>query len=225
MSEEILRLENICKSFKSGDGELEILKDINLTVKKGERVAITGKSGSGKSTLLSLAALIDKPTSGRVFYYGKSDFSEDEKASLRSHSIGFIFQNSLLLNDFSALENVAFPLLVRGVKAKEAYKMAEELLEHVGLKGRMNHRPDKLSGGEKQRVAIARAVIGGVDIVFADEPTGALDEESGKSAENLLLTAVGELGPALVLVTHNNQLAFRCERVYSLSHKELIREK
>ena len=223
MNDEIFRLENVGKSFQMAAEKLEILKDINLSVKKGESVSIVGKSGSGKSTLLSVAALIDRPTCGSVIYSGRdcSCLKDSELSHLRASVMGFVFQNSLLLEDFSALENVMFPLLNLKKSRKMAKETAEVMLESLGLGERMNHRPSQMSGGERQRTAIARALVTSPDVIFADEPTGALDEDSAAFIENLLLSAARERGAALVLVTHNPSFASRCTTSYTLSHKGL----
>ena len=224
MSEYIFKLENISKNFVSGNGTLAILSGINLTLKKGESLSIRGKSGCGKSTLLSIAALIDKPTDGIVYYQGRdvSTLKESDITLLRRDVMGFVFQNSLLLDDFSALENVALPLMNAGIQKKEAYKRSTEILSSVGMGERLNHRPAELSGGERQRVAIARALANKPEVIFADEPTGSLDEESAQLVENLLINEVEERGLALVLVTHNPQFANRCKKRVILSHKELV---
>ena len=224
MNDEIFRLENISKSFSMASESLEILKDINLSVRKGESVSIVGKSGSGKSTLLSIAALIDRPTEGRVIYSGRdcSHLKDSELSQLRASVMGFVFQNSLLLEDFSALENVMFPLLNQKKSRKEARSGAEAILESLGLEERMKHRPSQLSGGERQRTAIARALVTSPGVIFADEPTGALDEDSAAFTENLLLSAAAKRGAALVLVTHNPVFAARCTTSYTLTHKGLV---
>lgn len=225
----LLRLENISKSFPSlsGGSDLLILDNLNLEINRGETISITGKSGSGKSTLLSIAALLENPTSGSIFYKEKlvSTLNNKDKVDLRRNAMAFIFQNSLLLEDFSALENVSFPLLVKGVSKKEAFREAENYLEKVGLLARLNHRPKELSGGEKQRVAIARALISKPEIIFADEPTGSLDEESSAIVENLLLEVAKESTHSLLLVTHNNAFASLTQRQYTLTHKGLVCEK
>lgn len=225
MNDVILSLESVSKSFDmpSGGGKLEILRSIDLTVRRGEGLSIVGKSGSGKSTLLYIAALIEKPSSGRVLYSGldATDMSDAQLATLRRERMGFVFQNSLLLEDFSALENVAMPLLNKGLRPKEAFARAQELLEAFSLGQRSGHRPFELSGGERQRVAIARALSTGPEIIFADEPTGALDEESQSIVEDMLLEQVRERGVALMLVTHNLAFASRLERSLTLCGKEL----
>lgn len=219
----ILRLDGISKSFDSpsGGGSLEILRDIDLEIREGESLSITGRSGSGKSTLLYIASLIEKPTQGRVFYDGQDATAWDDRrlAALRRERMGFVFQNSLLLEDFSALENVMLVLLNRGFAKDDARRKAVDMLTSMGLGDRLDHRPMMLSGGERQRVAIARAVCPGPAILFADEPTGSLDEESQSMVEDLLFSLVGERGIALMLVTHDSAFAGRCSRVLTLSHK------
>ena len=223
MMKEVLKLENITKNFDTADGQLELLKDINLSVYSSQSVSIVGRSGSGKSTLLSIAALIDKPSSGSVYYKSRDCVSlkDSELSKLRASSMGFVFQNSLLLEDFSALENVMFPLLNIKTNKKEAEERAKDILSSLGLEKRFNHRPKALSGGEKQRTAIARALVTKPDVIFADEPTGALDEESANMIEELLLKTTVESGTALVLVTHNPEFASHCEAKYVLEHKGL----
>lgn len=227
MSGAALRLEGVTKSFPSpsGGGELEILGGVDFTLEKGESASIVGKSGSGKSTLLYIAALIESPTKGRVYHdcVDVTDLPDSKVARLRRESMGFIFQNSLLLEDFSALENVAFPLLNKGVAKKEAFARAEETLGRLGLSGRGGHRPFELSGGERQRVAIARAIAPRPALIFADEPTGALDEESAALTEDMLLSLVAEEGLSMVLVTHNTAFASRLASRWELSRKELRR--
>lgn len=216
----ILTLENVAKSFESPSSKerLKILSDINLRVGRGEVVAILGKSGSGKSTLLSISALLLRKDSGKILYEGKDsdEMSQREIERLRSTTIGFVFQSSFLMEDFSALENVMMPLLINRVKKADAKERAYEMLSLVGLEDRALHRPSKLSGGERERVAIARSLSYSPKIVFADEPTGSLDEVSAKQTEDLLLNAVKKNGTSLVLVTHNRDFASRSNRVLTL---------
>ena len=217
---ELLRLENIKKTYPSpGGGRLEILSSVSFSLSAGETAAIIGRSGSGKSTLLSVAALLSKPDEGRILYSGRDALllSEKEKAGLRRERLGFVFQSSLLLSDFSALENTALPLMINGMRKKEAFEKASSYLELVGLSDRKNHRPSELSGGEKQRTAIARALVSDPLVVFADEPTGSLDERSAADAEDILLSAVEKTGSGLLLVTHNPDFASRCDRILTLS--------
>lgn len=223
----ILGLEGVSKSFDGplGHERLEILHDIDLEIGEGESISVTGRSGSGKSTLLYVASLIEKPSAGRVFYDDVDTVDWDDRriAALRRDRMGFVFQNSLLLDDFSALENVMLPLLNKGLPKAEAHRQAACMLIQMGLGDRLDHRPMMLSGGERQRVAIARAVCPRPSILFADEPTGALDEESQSLVEDLLFSLVEEHGIALMLVTHDRTFADRCSRVLTLSHKELSR--
>ncbi len=225
MSNEILRIENLSKSYQGvGDGErISILSSLDLTLMGGETIAITGKSGSGKSTLLSVAALLSPKDGGKIYYDGIDTDSVKEKdlAKLRNEKMGFVFQNSMLLEDFSALENVAMPLLIRGEKKRDAIEKAQEYLILVGMEERMKHRPKHLSGGERQRTALARALSTSPALILADEPTGALDEESAAMIENLLLRKCVDNKSALVLVTHNPDFASHCETRYVLEHKGL----
>ena len=217
---EILRLENIRKSYLSPDGDsLVILSSVNLSLNEGETVSVIGRSGSGKSTLLAVAALLSQPDSGDILYRGESILALDDKrkAEMRQKNLGFIFQSSLLLADFSALENTAMPLMISGMRKREAFERASEILDTLGLKERKNHRPSALSGGERQRTAVARALVTSPDIVFADEPTGALDEKSAAEVEEMLLDAVRKGGHSMLLVTHNPDFASRADRVLTLS--------
>ena len=225
-----IELVSITKRFKAsekGSDEITILQDLNLNIVQGQSTAIIGKSGSGKSTLLHIAGGLDSPTDGKVICSG-TDFAtlDDKKRSLlRNRHIGFIFQANLLLEDFTALENVMAPALISGVKAKDCKDRAVELLERLGLADRMDHVPGKLSGGEKQRVAICRALMNKPEVILADEPTGALDEENASEVENLLLDLVREEGRSLLLVTHNQDFAFKCDNVYLLKNRNLTLEK
>lgn len=228
MNEYALSLENVSKSFDGPSKDapkLEILRSVSLELPHGGSLAIVGKSGSGKSTLLYIASLIEAPSSGRILYDGRdvTGLTGDERAVLRREKMGFVFQNSLLLDDFSALENVMLPLMNSGLAKKKAEVQAEELLARLRLGDRLTHRPFELSGGERQRVAIARALCTKPSVVFADEPTGALDEESQSLVEDLLLDTVRQEGSALLLVTHNLSFARRLDEVRTLSHKELSR--
>lgn len=223
-------LIGITKRFKKaqdGEGEITILDGIDLSVCKGASTAVIGKSGSGKSTLLHIAGGLDSPSSGKVFCNGV-DFStldDKKKSSLRNFHIGFIFQANLLLDDFTALENVMAPALIAGKSIKECKTRAAILLEKLGLQDRLSHFPSQLSGGEKQRVAICRALMNEPDVILADEPTGALDEENAQEVENLLLDLVRQEKRSLLLVTHNNDFAFKCDNVYLLKNHVLSKEK
>ena len=222
MSNELLRVENLSKSYPSEEkgGKLVILEDINLMLKQGETIAITGKSGCGKSTLLSLLALLSPKDGGKIYYEGMdTDQRKDrDRARLRNEKMGFVFQNSMLLEDFSALENVAMPLMIKGEKKKIALEKAQEYLKMVGIEERKNHRPIKLSGGERQRTAIARALITEPSVVFADEPTGSLDEKTSRIIEELLIESVRKTNRGLILVTHNPVFASKAHKVFVLSN-------
>ncbi len=220
----VLELENIRKSYPAPDGKIEILSGVNLSVEAGDIVSIRGRSGSGKSTLLSVAALLLSPDEGRILYSGKNSLSlsRREREALRLDSMGFVFQSALLLADFSAEENIAMPMLIKGMKRKDALSRARHLLSVLGIEERRKHRPDKLSGGERQRVAIARAIALSPAIIFADEPTGSLDEKSAEAVERLLLEAVKDSGSALVYVTHDKEFALRAERPLVLTEGVLI---
>ncbi|MCI7454938.1 MAG: ABC transporter ATP-binding protein [Spirochaetales bacterium] len=222
MSNELLRVENLSKSYPSEEkgGKLVILEDINLLLKQGETIAITGKSGCGKSTLLSLLALLSPKDGGKIYYEGMDtdQIKDRDRARLRNEKMGFVFQNSMLLEDFSALENVAMPLMIKGEKKKIALEKAQEYLKMVGIEERKNHRPIKLSGGERQRTAIARALITEPSVVFADEPTGSLDEKTSRIIEELLIESVKKTNRGLILVTHNPVFASKAHKVFVLSN-------
>ena len=222
MSNELLRVENLSKSYPSEEkgGKLVILEDINLMLKQGETIAITGKSGCGKSTLLSLLALLSPKDGGKIYYEGMDtdQIKDRDRARLRNEKMGFVFQNSMLLEDFSALENVAMPLMIKGEKKKIALEKAQEYLKMVGIEERKNHRPIKLSGGERQRTAIARALITEPSVVFADEPTGSLDEKTSRIIEELLIESVRKTNRGLILVTHNPLFASKAHKVFVLSN-------
>jgi putative ABC transport system ATP-binding protein len=220
----ILNITNLKKSFTSGDQVLSILEDINIEVQEKEIFSIVGPSGSGKTTLLSLCAGLDNSTSGNIELCGVSlqELNEDERAILRNQKVGFIFQDFQLLPSLTALENVIVPLELQGAINPE--KTGKDLLEKVGLGPRLNHYPSQLSGGEKQRVAIARAFSNSPTILFADEPTGNLDEENGKSVVNLLLELNKEAGTTLIIVTHDLDLAKKTQRMVVLKGGKVSKE-
>jgi lipoprotein-releasing system ATP-binding protein len=209
---------NLSKSYHDGNMSVDVLKGIDFSINKGDRIAIIGPSGSGKSTLLHLLGGLDKPTTGQVFQQGTDwqSLSEKQRCKLRNKHLGFIYQFHYLLPEFTALENVAMPLLLAGLPVVIAEQRAADLLEHVGLAARIQHKPSQLSGGERQRVAIARALVHEPQCVFADEPTGNLDHATAVKVFELMLDLNKKFNTALVIVTHDQQLAGRMDRVMSL---------
>ncbi len=219
MTSEVLVARNLTKSYWQGGNEVRVLRDLNLTVRAGETVAIVGVSGSGKSTLLHLLAGLDQLDEGSVEINGQdlSQLSEIELGKVRNRRLGFVYQFHHLLPEFSAEENVAMPLMIAGQSRSSALSEARSMLAKVGLDHRAAHLPSELSGGERQRVAIARALVARPSIVLADEPTGNLDEQSGDQIHELILSLSGDLGVAFVVVTHNNRFAARLSRVCELT--------
>ena len=218
MNKSVLEVRSLTKAFREGGRTLEVLRGVELTVTKKDRLAIIGASGSGKTTLLQLLGGLDQPTAGEVIVCGQSmgALNGSERGKLRNRKLGFVYQFHYLLPEFSALENVAMPLLIRGVGSTEAMGKAETLLVRIGLLERLHHRPSKLSGGERQRVAVARALITGPSVVLADEPTGNLDRPTGARLFDLMLELNSDLGTSLVVVTHDSALAARMDRILKL---------
>lgn len=204
----LIELKGINKTYKNGDQELRVLKDIDLEVEKGEFVAIMGPSGSGKSTLMNVIGLLDRPTSGEYFLEGQEvgNLSEKKLARVRNEQIGFVFQQFFLLSKLNAFQNVELPLIYAGVHPAKRKEIAEQYLEKVELGSRMHHLPSELSGGQKQRVAIARALVNRPAIVLADEPTGALDSKTGEQIMDLL-TKLNQEGKTIIMVTHEPEIA------------------
>jgi putative ABC transport system ATP-binding protein len=217
-----IQVEHLSKRVHLPDQILDVLNDINLSVYEGESCAIVGRSGSGKTTLLGILAGLDLPSSGRVSLAGQdiSDLSEDERAEVRAQNVGFVFQSFHLLTHLSAIQNVMLPMELQGISNPEA--RARELLQELGLAERGQHFPQQLSGGEQQRVAIARAFACNPSVLFADEPTGNLDSETGAEIINLLFKLNDQMGTTLVMVTHDNALAERCDRICKIESGRLV---
>jgi len=205
MNKEIIVCQNLSKVYQEGKVKTPVLHGVNLSVKNGELLAIVGSSGSGKSTLLHLLGGLDTPSQGEVYYQGKNinQFTPNKQAQWRNQCLGFVYQFHHLLSEFTALENVAMPLLIAGENIKVAKARAQKMLKRVGLEPRVLHRPSELSGGERQRVAIARALINEPQLVLADEPTGNLDAKSADSVYQLIKSLNEELGTAFIVVTHD----------------------
>jgi lipoprotein-releasing system ATP-binding protein len=220
----LLSVSKLYKSFVEGGEEIQVLRGVDLQLAAGERLAIIGESGVGKSTLLHILGTLDRPTAGEILYQGKEIPLGDETAlaHFRNREIGFVFQFHYLLPDFTALENVMFPALIQGMESQRAKEEAEQLLEQVGLKDRMSHRPGKLSGGEQQRVAVVRSVIMQPKLILADEPTGSLDLRIGEEVQDLLFRLNEEKGIALVVATHNRQFARKIGRRVELKTGRLV---
>ncbi len=216
----VLSARAVERRFQEGSTKLEVLRGLNLQVRAGERLGIIGVSGSGKTTLLQILGGLDRPDAGRVEIGGRDlhALAEHERSTLRNRTMGFVYQFHHLLAEFSALENVAMPLLVRRVSAADALARAAALLGRVGLEARLRHRPHQLSGGERQRAAVARALVTSPRLVLADEPTGNLDGRNAEQVFALLLELNRELGTSLVVVTHDTRLAARMDRVLELDN-------
>ncbi|HEP1570903.1 TPA: ABC transporter ATP-binding protein [Streptococcus suis] len=213
MKNQLIRLTNINKSYKNGDQELRVLKDIDLEVEEGEFLAIMGPSGSGKSTLMNIIGLLDRSSSGNYWLDGEevSQLSEKKLAQVRNDQIGFVFQQFFLLSKLNALQNVELPLIYAGVPSSKRKELAQQYLEKVELAERMTHLPSELSGGQKQRVAIARALVNTPAIILADEPTGALDTKTGEQIMQLL-TELNNEGKTIIMVTHEPEIAAYAKR-------------
>ncbi|TLU67626.1 lipoprotein-releasing ABC transporter ATP-binding protein LolD [Thalassotalea litorea] len=220
----VLECQGLIKEYQQGPQVTKVLKGLDLTVNAGELVAIVGSSGCGKSTFLHLAGALDTPTSGQVFIDSTDIYqlSAKKRARFRNEKLGFIYQFHHLMMEFSALENVAMPLLIRGDSPKHAKQQAEEMLDKVGLSHRLSHRPSQLSGGERQRVAIARALVSKPSLVLADEPTGNLDFDTAEQIFNLIRKLNQSEGTSFVVVTHDLTLASRMDRQLKLDHGKLV---
>ncbi len=219
----LIETRNLCKSYGKGAAEISVLSGLNVSVEPGKLIAVIGPSGAGKSTFLHLLAALDTPTSGTVYFEGKAidSFRESELANYRNRSIGFVWQRHHLLADFTAAENVAMPLLMRGARHGEALETSERWLREVGLGARLNQRAGELSGGEQQRVAIARALVQQPALLLADEPTGDLDERNAMAVFELMQRLHREHQLTSILATHNTVLAGRADLVLQLEHGKL----
>lgn len=225
MSNPVLQAQALVKTFNEGLQAVEVLKNVSLSIERGEFVAIVGSSGSGKSTLLHILGGLDVPSSGSVSVLGQplSSLNETKRGELRNQHLGFVYQFHHLLAEFTALENVCMPLLLRqSCSVKEAETAAIDILQKVGLGHRLQHKPAELSGGERQRVALARALVTKPDVVLADEPTGNLDHETATEIQQLLQTLKKELGMSLIIVTHDRDLAQSADRVLTMQSGELM---
>lgn len=225
MSERVLRLEGVSKAYNRGKpAEITVLRDLTLTVGRGEVVALVAPSGAGKSTLLHVAGLLDTPDQGRVIIGGQDMAGESDRVrtEVRRGALGFVYQFHHLLPEFSALENIVLPQLANAVPRKEAEARARGLLERVGLAGRMSHRPSALSGGEQQRVAFCRALANGPKLLLADEPTGNLDPATSDQVFSALMDVVRDTGLSALIATHNMELAARMDRVVRLKDGQVV---
>ena len=222
----LLELKHIFKTYQNGDEDVPILKDVSLSIEKGEYLAIMGPSGSGKSTLMNIIGCLDKPTSGEFTLDGKDmlALTDNELSEIRAHKIGFVFQSFQLLKGETAIQNVMLPLSFAGVKRNLRRDIAHKALERVGLAERVNFLPTQLSGGQKQRVAIARALVNNPDIILADEPTGALDQKSGKSVMELF-EQLNREGVTIILITHDENVGKRANRLLHIVDGEIMEHK
>lgn len=220
----ILRLENVSRAYNEVDRELVILKDANFTLRRGEMVALVAPSGAGKSTLLHTAGLLERPDAGNVFLDGRScsTLADDERTAIRRNDVGFVYQFHHLLPEFSALENVMMPQMIRGLSKQAASERALQLLDYMKIGKRASHRPSELSGGEQQRVAIARAVANAPLVLLADEPTGNLDPTTSSYVFGALEALVRQSGLAALIATHNHELAARMDRRVTLRDGQVV---
>lgn len=218
-----IELKNVYKIYPSPEDEVKALKNINLIIKKGELLAITGSSGSGKSTMMNILGCLDTPTSGNYFLEGRdvSSFDDEKLSKIRNQKIGFVFQGFHLIPGLTALENVEIPLIYRGISNNERKKKATEALNLMGLSKRIHHLPSQMSGGQQQRVAIARAIVGKPPIILADEPTGNLDSQTGEEVMKLLLNLHND-GKTVIIITHDKKVASYAERIIKISDGKII---
>lgn len=222
---ELMRVKGITKSFLAGERELQVLKDVDLTIEQGDFMSLMGVSGSGKSTFLNILGSMDSPNSGEIWMHGKNicSMNENDLAAFRLNHIGFVFQFHYLLPEFTVEENVAMPLMVKGMNKSHALKKANEMLGFMSLSKRKGHYPSQISGGEKQRAAIARALINEPDILLADEPTGNLDQATGDIVMDLFQKIHSEMNQTFFLVTHNKDIAARAQINFNLEASKLVK--
>lgn len=226
-SRNVLEVRNLVKGFRQGSRHIEVLKGVSLELIAGQSLAIVGASGAGKSTLLHILGGLDRPDSGEVLINGRSiwNMTENERGRLRNVSMGFVYQFHHLLSEFTALENVAMPLLIRNEPTSRALEKATSILNKVGLEHRLDHKPGEMSGGERQRAAVARALVGSPALILGDEPTGNLDEATAESVYAQMVELNRELGTSLVLVTHDHRMAGRMDRCLEISKGHLLQLK
>jgi lipoprotein-releasing system ATP-binding protein len=224
--ETVLNCSNVSKSFNEGGLAVDVLRDIDLNIQAGEQIAIIGSSGSGKSTLLHLLGGLDNPTTGQIWINGKqiNKLNSAKRAILRNQNLGFVYQFHHLLQEFTALENVAMPLLIGGYSSKQAKEKAADILIKVGLETRLQHKPGEMSGGERQRAAVARALVTNPKCLLADEPTGNLDQRTADKVYELMLDLNKTVGTSLILVTHAPDLAKRMDKILRLVNGKLVEE-
>ncbi len=224
MSDQVLNLRGIERTFRQGKNRLEVLRGIDLNLKAGEIVALVGPSGAGKSTLLHIAGLLEKPDNGEITIAGElcGALNDDNRTRVRRHHLGFVYQYHHLLPEFSARENITIPQIIAGISRREAKKRANEMLEWLGLSERATHRPARLSGGEQQRVAIGRALANAPKLLLADEPTGNLDPHTASEVFEVLMRLARGAGLAALVATHNPDLAARMDRVVTLDDGHLV---
>ncbi len=220
----LIKLEKVDKIYQMGENTQQVLFGLDLIINRGELVAIMGASGSGKSTVMNIIGLLDRPTKGicSVNEQVINELNDDELAALRNKSIGFVFQQFYLLSKLTAEKNVSIPLLYRGISSKKSHEMTMNILTKVGMGDRTHHRPNELSGGQQQRVAIARALVGDPDIILADEPTGALDSQTGKEVMDLFLELNRKDKRTVIIVTHDKAIGDQCDRVVELRDGKII---
>jgi lipoprotein-releasing system ATP-binding protein len=224
MSDPILRVSNLKKTYSKNGVEINVIKGINIDINEGDRITIMGPSGAGKSTFLHILGTLDKPTEGDIFFRERNvkGFTEEEESRFRNEKVGFVFQFYHLLQDFNVIENIMMPLLIRRLSQAEAMSKADAFLDIMGLRNRRNHKPGELSGGEQQRVAIARALVNEPEIILADEPTGNLDRKTGKEVLDYLLSVNERLSSTLILVTHDPEIGSIGERKMKMVDGELF---